>query len=480
LSKIRLCFKSKDSTVPVTLQLRPTVNGYPSSSVVYPFSTVSLTPDKVKTSASPDMDNSTKYTEFIFDSPVYMQPGEHSFVLLANSNKYEVYVAEIGKLDTVSGRQISEQPYGGSLFLSQNGSTWTADQTSDMMFRLYRNSYSTSSVSVQFTVAYPATVVPYEVAHLITSDITVANTSLSYRANTEKADGSGFTGLTAITPLKNFEITDGIGRKLSNTSGNITFTLVGTMSTLSNDVSPMIDVSRIGIFVIENKINNLGLANSDIVVSNVGSGYANSTDVTVTISGGGGSGATAVANVVSNTVNAVYITSAGSGYTSSPTITLTPGAGGGANAAVSYIGETEKSGGNAKARYISRRVTLADGFDSGDLRVYLNSNKPSGTSIYVYFKILSASDPENFDDKSYQLMTEIGNANYVSLNENDYRELTFAPGVNGIANNSVSYTTSGTAFTTFRTFAIKIVMASSNTGIVPKIRDMRAIALPAG
>jgi len=217
-----------------------------------------------------------------------------------------------------------------------------------------------------------------------------------------------------------------------------------------------------------------------MVVSNVGSGYANSTDVTVTISGGGGSGATAVANVVSNTVNAVYITSAGSGYTSSPTITLTPGAGGGANAAVSYIGETEKSGGNAKARYISRRVTLADGFDSGDLRVYLNSNKPSGTSIYVYFKILSASDPESFDDKSWQLMTEIGNANYVSLNENDYRELTFAPGVNGIAINSVSYTTSGTAFTTFRTFAIKIVMASSNTGIVPKIRDMRAIALPAG
>jgi hypothetical protein len=77
-------------------------------------------------------------------------------------------------------------------------------------------------------------------------------------------------------------------------------------------------------------------------------------------------------------------------------------------------------------------------------------------------------------------MTELGNANFVSLNENDDRELTFAPGVNGIANNSVSYTSAGTAFTTFRTFAIKIVMSSSNTGIVPRIKDMRAIALPAG
>jgi hypothetical protein len=485
LSKIRLCFKTKDDTVPVTLQLRPTVNGFPSSSVVYPFSTVSLTPDKVKVSASPSMTDSSKYTEFVFDSPVYLQPGEHSFVVLANSNKYEVYVAEIGKLDIVNGRQISEQAYGGSLFLSQNGSTWTADQTSDMMFQLYRSSFSTSSATAQFHVSTPTTVVPYEVVHLITSDIVLANTSLSYQFNSEKADSSGFAGLTSITPLKNLEIYDGVGRKLSNTGNSTTgtsntFTLVGTMAALSNDVSPVIDVSRMALLAIENEINNLGLSNSGVVVSNTGSGYANSADITVTISGGGGSGATAVANVVSNTVNAVYITNAGSGYTSSPTITLTPGSGGGANAVVTYIGETEKSGGNATARYMTRRVTLADGFDSGDLRVYVTANKPAGTNIYVYYKILSASDPGVFDDKSYQLMTELGNANFVSLNENDDRELTFAPGVNGIANNSVSYTSAGTAFTTFRTFAIKIVMSSSNTGIVPRIKDMRAIALPAG
>jgi hypothetical protein len=479
LSKIRLCFKSKDDTVPVTLQLRPTVNGFPSSSVVYPFSTVSLTPDKVKVSASPSMDNANTYTDFVFDSPVYMQPGEHSFVVLANSNKYEVYVAEIGKLDIVANRQISEQPYGGSLFLSQNGSTWNADQTADMMFRIYRNSYSTNSVTAQFLIDKPTTEIPYEVVHLITSDVTVANTSLSYQFNSEKADGSGFAGLTSVTPLKNVEIVDGIGRKLSTTL-NTSFTLVGSMATLSNDVSPIIDVSRMAVLAIENEVNNLGLSNSGIVVSNTGSGYANSADITVTISGGGGSGATAVANVVANTVDVVYITNAGSGYSSSPTITLTPGSGGGANAVVTYIGETEKSGGNATARYMTRRVTLADGFDSGDLRVYLTANKPSGTNLYVYYKILSASDPQVFDDKSWQLMTEIGNSNFVSLNENDYRELLFAPGVNGIANNSVSYTSAGTAFTTFRTFAIKIVMTSSTTGIVPKVRDLRAIALPAG
>ena len=348
------------------------------------------------------------------------------------------------------------------------------------MFRLYRSSFTTSTVTSQFTVTTPSTVVPYQLVDLITSDIVVANTSLTYQFNSEKADGSGFAGLTSITPLQNIEITDGIGRKLSNTTGNITFTLVGTMATLSNDVSPVIDVSRMSILAVENEINNLGLSNSGIVVSNTGSGYANSTDITVTISGGGGSGATAVANVVANTVDAVYITAAGSGYTSSPTITLTPGAGGGSGAVVTYNGETEKSGGNATARYQTRRVTLADGFDSGDLRVYLTAYKPSGSNIHVYYKILSGSDSDIFDNKSYQLMTQLGNPNFASTSKTDYRELAFAPGINNFANNSVSYTSGSSAFNSFKTFSIKVVMSGNDPTDVPKVRDLRAIALPSG
>jgi len=480
LSKIRLCFKSKDDIIPITLQLRPAVNGFPSSSVVYPFSTVSLTPDKVKISDSPDMDDVNKYTEFVFDSPIYMQPGEHSFVLLANSNKYEAYIAEIGKLDLVENRQISEQPYGGSLFLSQNGSTWTADQNSDMMFRMFRNSFDTGAVSVQFLVDTPSTNTKYDALEVITSEVTIANTALSYQFNSELVTG-GFAGFSTINPLTSYELSDSNGTRVLNPgSGNSTFTLQASLSTINSQVSPLLDVSRVGLIAIENRINNLELSNSDIVISNSGTGYANSTDVTITISGGGGSGATAVANVVANTIDAVYITSGGSGYTTSPIITITPGSGGGSGAVANYIGESEKAGGNATARYITRRVTLADGFDSADLRVYLTANKQSGTNIHVYYKVLSASDPSLFEDKSWQLMTQIGNPNYVSPNASDYRELLFAPGTNGIPDNQISYATETTVYNTFRTFAVKIVMTSERTGLVPKIKDLRSIALPAG
>jgi hypothetical protein len=154
----------------------------------------------------------------------------------------------------------------------------------------------------------------------------------------------------------------------------------------------------------------------------------------------------------------------------------TPGSG----ATITYNGEDKKSGGNSNVRYITRRITLADGFDSGDLRVYLTAYKPTGSNIRVYYKLLSLSDPDNFEDKSYQLMTEIGNANFVSTNPSDYRELSFAPGSGGVANNSVSYTSGSTSFSKFKTFSIKIVMTGTDTTDVPKIRDFRSIALPTG
>ena len=114
------------------------------------------------------------------------------------------------------------------------------------------------------------------------------------------------------------------------------------------------------------------------------------------------------------------------------------------------------------------------------MRVYLTAYKPSGSNIRVYYKLLSISDPDEFDNKGYQLMTQLSNANFVSNNYEDYREIAYAPGSAGTANNSVSYISGSTAFNSFRTFAIKIVMTGTSFTDVPKIRDFRSIALPAG
>jgi hypothetical protein len=480
VEKLRVCFKTKHDTAPVTLQLRPTVNGYPSSTTVYPYGSVTLTPDKVKVTDSPDLDDASKYTDFVFDSPIYMLPGEHSFVLLSNSNGYEAYVAEVGKLDLVSGLQISEQPYGGSLFQSQNGSTWTADQNLDMMFRLYRKVFSTTPATAQFLIDAPNSNVAFDLVHTITSEITMANTALNYTFLSEKSTG-GLTSFLPINAKEDYAMDDGNGRRvLNSTTGNTTFIMKATLSTTNPDITPALDTTRFSGLFIENNINALPLINSGFVIANGGTLYANSADVTVTISGGGGSGATATATVTSNAITAIALTNAGSGYTTSPTITITPGSGGGSGASITYNGEDKKSGGNSNVRYITRRVTLADGFDSGDLRVYLTAYKPTGANIHVYYKVLSGSDSDVFDDKNYQLMAELGNANFVSTNKKDYRELTFAPGLSGAANNTITYASGSTAYNSFKTFAIKVVMSGTDTTDVPKVRDLRAIALPSG
>ncbi len=300
VDKMRFCFKTKDEIIPVTLQIRPTVNGYPSSSVIYPYATVSLTPDKVKVTESPSLEDSNKYTEFVFDTPIYLQPGEHSFVLLANSNKYEAYIAEIGKLDLVGGKQISEQPYGGSLFLSQNGSTWTSDQNSDLMFRMFRRRFSTNPVTAKFRINAPSSNTPFDLVHLITSQISVANTTINYTFDSQKSGGA-YANAKSIIPLSDYDCDDGEGRRiLYQNVGNNTFIVTATMSTSSSDVSPVLDITRFGIISVDNKINNLPLMNSGFVITNGGAAYSG--NCSVSISGGGGSGANAYAVVSSGNV----------------------------------------------------------------------------------------------------------------------------------------------------------------------------------
>jgi hypothetical protein len=481
IEKVRVCFKSKHDTSPVTLQLRPVVNGYPSSTTVYPYGSVTLTPDKINITDSPSLDDATKYTDFIFDAPVYMLPGEHTFVLLSNSNGYEAYAAEMGKLDLVTNLQISEQPYGGSLFKSQNGSTWTADENMDMMFRLYRKEFNTSPTTLKFLIDKPSSNVVFDLLNLTTSQIALANTTLNYSFLSEKTTG-GTTNYYSINSNEDYAMVDGNGRRVLNpTTGNTTFILNASLATSNPHISPVIDTTRFGGVFVENIINSLPLLNTGFTITTSGSGYTANAKVTITGGGGSGANAYAVANVTTGNITSIIVDVGGTGYTTSPTITIDtpPVTSGNTTSVVVYNGEDKKSGGNAVTRYMTRRVTLNDGFDSGDLRVYLTGFKPSGSNIYVYYKILSRSDSDTFDTKNYQLMTEIGNGNFVSLASNDYRELTFAPGISGTANNSVSYTTdSSSSFNSFKTFSIKIVMTGTDTTNVPKVRDVRAIALP--
>jgi hypothetical protein len=54
----------------------------------------------------------------------------------------------MGDVDVSGTRTISEQPYAGVLFKSQNASTWTADQYEDLKFTVYRANFTQSTGTV--------------------------------------------------------------------------------------------------------------------------------------------------------------------------------------------------------------------------------------------------------------------------------------------------------------------------------------------
>lgn len=159
-------------------------------------------------------------------------------------------------------------------------------------------------------------------------------------------------------------------------------------------------------------------------------------------------------------------------------------------------GETFPGGNTVvTSKYVSKRVTLADGQDAEDIEIYLTASKPAGTEIYVYVKVQGAEDTEAFDEKYWSLLEQVTPSSVVSsrVDLKDYNEYRYRLPVDTAANiatgkvaernsnnsNIIRYhTLAGSPVDDFKVFAVKIVMTSTEgTHLIPRIADMRAIAL---
>lgn len=146
VTKIDLYFSSKDSISPVEVTLRRIENNVPSSNVI-PNSIVTKAVSNITTST-----DGTAATTFTFSAPVSLEVGQYCFTLSSVSARNRVYVSQIGGIDLVNNSVISKQPYAGVLFLSSNGTTWTADQTKDVKFKVYRAKLTSKSATVDLMI----------------------------------------------------------------------------------------------------------------------------------------------------------------------------------------------------------------------------------------------------------------------------------------------------------------------------------------
>lgn len=166
-------------------------------------------------------------------------------------------------------------------------------------------------------------------------------------------------------------------------------------------------------------------------------------------------------------------------------------------------GEEDGTQGAASSKYISRTITLANGLDAEDLKVYLTAYNPNclvgGTvddttdrqAIKVYGKFQNSEDSAPFDEKKWTELTIEKDTKSQDSNRFDFRELEFSlPTTNtgefasfnpdGAAGEEFSYTDGDSiVYHTFKYFAIKVVLLSGSHNKVPRLSNLRAIALTA-
>ena len=388
VTSLDVFFKSKDTdNLPVSVHIRDTTNGYPSSTVV-PFTDVSLLPASVNTSA-----DSNTGTTFTFPSPAYLQPGEYAMVVMSNSNKYETWISEMNQNIVGTNRKVSKQPYAGVLFKSQNASTWTPDQNQDLKFLLRQATFTISGTHdaiFKDESGTPIAQVKMDQMQVYPEQLIMNSTGIDWSVKTTAVGGSLGSTYSNITANTNQKFTT---QQEFNT-GLGTFDGKATFSSSNVFVSPVIDTKRTSVIAVENLINNLS------------------------------------------------------------------------------TNETNSSGGDSIARYITRRVNLADSFDATDLKVIATVTKEGGTNIIVYYKILASTDSETFEEKPWTQMSQTTSSGVTSLDDLDEIEFEWEP-----TTSPITYVANGATFTSFKTFAIKIVMTSTNTSVVPTVKELRAIAI---
>ena len=509
VSKIDVFFKTRPTeNIPIRMQIRPMIAGVPSEEFL---AETTVFRDEVQIPG--DLDDMTTIasspTSFPFEEPVYLQPEtEYCFVLLADTNDYNVYVAKAGDFEIgTTERRIRRQPTLGSMFLSQNSRTWTPDQSRDLMFEIYAASFSTGSTGTAYLrnddiepdllgnnpIFIDSGETDVFIRHpnsgLMKGDTVVIDGLDS------NGDYGGITG-TSILGNRTVQRVDGYGILITADSAATSSTVTGgdsvtaTQNMMFDRVVPNIETfirPEVSLTLSANFINGVSLSGANEVTQTVGYSASTTNHIfdgnepiileapsmvagrTLEVTNLGANRSANITasfsttnkwlspvidmqtaelglfnNIIDDQVDSVGLETA-----------LT-------NAPVSYVAETDPVDGTALAKYVSSNINLEE--PAVGLKIFIGANRPSGSNIDVYYKLVSAGEDTAIEDINWVYVSEESN-NPTDDDPSVYREYEYLIGGN-----------TGT-LDPFSTFKIKVVFRSGNTSKVPRLRDIRAIAL---
>ena len=492
-TKVDLFFGAKDSALPVQIQIRPMVNGSPSSTKIIPGTVKVLPASSINVDTSgPDLTP----TSFEFDEPVFLSgQQDYALVVIADSKDYQIYIAEINDfLFGSTERRVQKQPDLGSLFYSQNGVTWTASQNQDLSFVIHQAKFKHTSATVMLkNASVPKHKLGKDPLTVSSGDATVTARHIGHGLQVGNAiEISGSTGVGGINASS-------INGRRTITAVDFTgYTFEADSSADSDAISGgsnILSTKNIPYSIIYPHITKIEPVNTFLgasVKGTTGKSFAGSET-----SFQKQSDFQAVKINQNNTALEPYIVAFDSAETAelgagnksfdmrilmdtvdsdvAPMIDLQrasvtlidnvidkqdSSSTSGFNVPLSFVNETSASGGSAAAKHLTKIITLEN--DAVGLKILLSANRPNGTDFQLFFR--TGTSDEILSNKSFTLQDP---ETVLPTDDNDtiFREYRYLiGGQNGVL----------PAFTKFQA---KIVFRSINSAKVPRIKDLRIIAL---
>jgi hypothetical protein len=495
VTSVDLFFAKKSSVIPATVQIRTMVNGYPTTTVV-PFGEISVDSADITTSS-----DASEATRFTFPSPVYLTNNtEYAICMMASNTDFEIYTAKMGQTTLDGTRLISQQPYLGSMFKSQNSSTWTAEQNEDVKFTINRAKFTTNTIG---NVHLVNDVVPVEDLaknpivttassgvitvlhrnhgmHSTDNNVTIAglpsgtfngissaNINGTYTTignikldsytvtaqNSDTATATGDIGGTAVTATRNimYDVikpiagviippTTSITTTMRNTTGRTLEQSEGEFTFASTAKQKTIDLNADFYFTAPQQVAS---------AINETNEMAGSKSLAFNLAIFSATGADHISPVIDTTRlssflirNRIY----------SPVSGTTP----------DFVADTANTGGSGPAQYITRAVILENESTSLDIR--LSAHVPSTSEVEMFFRVSNADDARLMGDLAW-----------IPFNDDGSPDKTVPPSDDDVTFREHQY--SADNIVKFTAFQVKIILKGTSSSYPPRVKDMRGIAL---
>ena len=500
ITKIGLFFSGISTTLPVSIELRTAFLGSPTMEML-PGSSVTKTKTEMASAAS-----TTGVTEtvFTFEEPIYLHGGKtYAFVIKTSAtNEYKVWTSRIGdyKVGTTQ-EKVTRQIEPGVMFKSQGGLRYGAEAQSDIKFKLYRAAFSATSGLAVFQDDNPPHVTlgtnPLY-AKAADSDVYVTHANHGFQIN-DKVHIQGVSGtLNGITAARlngtrvvtavdgtgyKFALpTAGVGQDSAIAYGGtgITASTNYQMDTVQLQVQDHVP-SQANLFyqahftksksfagtetagtyttnveLINQRDHNFD--NPHVVLSDSNEGVygaiSQSTKVTARMLGVAGND---TISPVIDVQRAQLLTI--NNLINKPNVNTTTGY----NVPLTFVADSDAVGGSSLASHITKPVKLANG--ATGIKVLFGGHRMSGSEFDLYYRTTLTGTDSDILERSFIKQT-IDNTIPNDTNSEMFHEYVYTIGGEYAKD-----------LREFDQYQLKIVMTGDNSSNVPRIKDLRTIAV---